>query len=72
MTQPNNPPDVAFYLFSLFVVLMLYLLPTFIAFGRRHYRRWQILAANLFLGWTFLFWCYCLIVAISPGAREDH
>lgn len=70
MNHPNTTSDVAFYLFSVFVVLMLYLLPTFIAFGRRHYRRWQILAANLFLGWTFLFWCYCLIVAISPGARE--
>ena len=71
MNHPNNDSAVAFYLFSLFVVLLLYLLPTFIAFGRRHYRRWQILAANLFLGWTFLFWAYCLIIAISPSGHED-
>ena len=57
MVQPNNQPDIALNLFSLVVVLLLYLLPTFIAFGRRHHRRWQILVANVLLGWTFLLWC---------------
>lgn len=65
----NNPQDSLFLLF-LFVVMLLYLLPTFIAFGRRHHNRWQILVGNLLLGWTFFIWCYLVVLAISPDVRE--
>ncbi len=35
----NNPQDSVFLAF-LFASLLIYLLPTFNAFGRRHYNRW--------------------------------
>ena len=49
-----------------FVGLAIYLLPSLLAFARRHHRRWQILAGNVLLGWTFFMWCYCLIQALAP------
>ena len=61
-------------LLPLFLTLAIYLLPSLLAFARRHHRRWQILAGNVLLGWTFFIWCYCLIQALGPtysGRRVD-
>ena len=43
---------------------LLYLTPTFIAFGRRHPNRWVILALNICLGGTGIVWLGCLIWAM--------
>jgi hypothetical protein len=43
-----------------------YLLPTFIAFGRRHPGLLMVFAMNLFLGWTFFGWVSALIQACVP------
>ena len=68
----DNPQTAGLiqYAVSSLLLLIVYFIPTCIAFGRGHYRRWQIFVGNLLLGWTFFVWCYCVILALSPGARE--
>lgn len=47
-----------------FVVLVaIYVLPTIVAFARRHPNRWVILALNVCLGGTGIVWLGCLIWA---------
>ena len=54
----------ALFLFLLFIgLLLLYLLPTIIAFRNGHPNRWVILALNVFLGSTIIVWVICLIWA---------
>jgi Superinfection immunity protein len=40
----------------LVVIVLLYMLPTFIAFGREHPRRQNIAVVNILLGWTLIGW----------------
>ena len=69
----HNDSDLFFaVLLPLFVTHAIYLIPSFVAFARQHHRRWQILAGNVLLGWTFFIWCYCLILAIGPTSGIDH
>lgn len=49
----------------LVVLIVLGFLPTIIAFMRGHASKWGIFAMNLFLGWTFLFWGWAFIWALS-------
>lgn len=52
-------------LFTAFALAAVYLLPTFVAFGREHHNKWAILVLNLFLGWTFLGWIASLVWAVT-------
>lgn len=52
-------------------VLVAYLLPAFIASGRKHYQRGSILVLNLFLGWTVIGWIAALMWAAS-GTRKSE
>lgn len=70
MPHHSQGPDLTGLAISSVLLLFVYFIPTLIAFGRRHHRRWQVLVGNLLLGWTFFIWCYCLIIAVSPGARD--
>lgn len=38
-----------------------YLVPTWVAYGRGHHNRGAILAMNILLGWTFLGWVAALV-----------
>jgi hypothetical protein len=40
----------------LMLILILYLLPTLIAFGREHPRRGEIAVVNIVVGWTLIGW----------------
>jgi hypothetical protein len=50
---------------ALVFLLGLYLLPGFIAYGRKHQSAAGILLFNLFLGWTALGWILALVWSAS-------
>jgi hypothetical protein len=57
-------------LISFLVGLGLYLIPTLIAYRRRHHNRAAIALLNILLGWTFFGWALALIWAatsLRPG-----
>jgi len=53
---------IGLLLLALFA-LVIYFLPTIIAWNRGHKNTVAIFVANLFLGWTFLGWVVCLVWA---------
>lgn len=55
----------------LFVVfsVVVYVLPAGIAFHRDHPQQWAILALNLLLGWTVIFWVASLVWALTAIPR---
>ena len=40
----------------LMAVVVIYMLPTLIAFGREHPRRQELAVVNILLGWTLIGW----------------
>ncbi|MCR9267699.1 MAG: superinfection immunity protein, partial [Alphaproteobacteria bacterium] len=52
-------------IFILPVLVMSYLLPTFLALGRRHKALPAIFALNLFLGWSLLGWVAALVWSLT-------
>jgi hypothetical protein len=40
----------------LMAIVLIYMLPTLIAFGREHPRRQDIAVVNIILGWTLIGW----------------
>ncbi|MBJ3784102.1 superinfection immunity protein [Devosia sediminis] len=54
-------------LFFFVALIVLYFVPSIIAFRRRHRNRWAIFALNLVLGWSFLGWVASLIWACVAG-----
>lgn len=48
-------------------IVVLYMLPTLIAFGREHPRRQDIALVNILLGWTLIGW-----VAVFLWASLTH
>ena len=46
------------------VVVLLYLLPSYLAFRHESRIKWFILLANLFFGWTLLVWLILLLLAL--------
>lgn len=55
----------------LILVAVLYMLPTFIAFGREHPRRHDIAVFNILLGWTLIGWIAFFLWA-SLARVEDQ
>ena len=54
------------------VAMWIYLLPSVVAFTRKHHYRWGILIGNMFFGATGLGWVICMIVAVTPDYRLIH
>lgn len=51
--------------------ILLYWLPTFIAFHRRHPNRWLIAAVNGFLGASGIGWAVALVWAFNAAVRDE-
>jgi hypothetical protein len=54
-------------------IVLLYLLPGFIAYGRSHHNKGAILLLTLVLGWTLIGWLAALIwatTAVKPATAE--
>ncbi|MBN8939503.1 MAG: superinfection immunity protein [Rhizobiales bacterium] len=56
-------------LIFLLCLLVIYLVPTFIAFARGHDYRWVILALNILGGWTIVMWGVALVWSVFPRGR---
>lgn len=54
------------YGLSAIVSIIVYFIPTFVAFHRNHYYRWVILGVNVALGFTVIGWLLPLIWAVWP------
>jgi len=59
--------------FAIFIILVcLYFVPTFIAHETKHPHFRGILALNILLGWTFLFWALAIVWALmKPATSAD-
>lgn len=53
------------------LALVIYFIPTYLAFKRKHPSKIFILILNLFLGWTFLGYIIALIWALYPQNRRN-
>ena len=51
------------------LVGIVYMAPTIVAFGRSHSKRGNILALNLFFGWTVIGWLGLLVWVYSNPAK---
>ena len=49
------------------VVILLYLIPSYLAFRHESRIKWLILLANLFFGWTLFAWFLLLLLALSTA-----
>lgn len=54
------------------VIIFLYLLPTFVAYGRLHHNKAAILLLNLFLGWTAIGWLAALIWSATAVTKTPE
>jgi hypothetical protein len=55
----------------LLVIVVLYMLPSLIAFGREHPRRQDITLINILVGWTLIGWIVVFLWAsLSHVERE--
>lgn len=52
------------------IIVLLYFLPTMIAFFRGHSQRVSICLVNVVLGWTFLGWFVSLVWAASTDTKK--
>lgn len=59
-----------FYVLSSIVGLVIYFLPTIIAFKRHHNNTASIAVLNLFLGWTFIGWVIFLAMALTNNVKN--
>jgi hypothetical protein len=55
----------------LLLIVLIYMLPTLIAFGREHPRRHGITVINILLGWTLIVWIGVFLWA-SLARPEDQ
>lgn len=46
-------------------MLALYFMPAIVAGARRHRSAGAVFALNLLLGWTFVFWVFALVWALT-------
>jgi len=69
-------PSIFGGIFLLVVVvglgLVLYVLPTIIAFNRGHQNAASIAALNILLGWAFVGWVGALVWALTEVRSRDH
>lgn len=52
-------------------IVVIYMLPTFIAFGREHPRRQDITVVNILLGWTLIGWIGVFLWALLTQVEDQ-
>jgi Superinfection immunity protein len=58
------------FIVMLLVSLLIYFLPSIVAFARQHVQAAPIFILNLFFGWTIVGWVGCLAWAVSANTRR--
>jgi T4 superinfection immunity protein len=69
--RPQSWTESTFFYPAMFVLVLVYLLPTFIAATRDRQYRAAIIALNILLGWTFIGWVGALCWALSLKRERD-
>jgi hypothetical protein len=54
------------------IIVLIYLLPTLVAFSREHPQRGLILILNLIFGWTLLGWILIFLWAALGRSEADQ
>ena len=54
----------------LIAIVVIYLLPTIVAYGREHPRRQDLAVANILLGWTLIGWIAVFLWAALTHVEE--
>lgn len=67
----SKDDPILFYVLLLFIAVLAYFIPTWIANKRKHHNGDAIFATNLFLGWTFLGWVVALIWSLTAANTES-
>lgn len=55
----------------LLVIVVIYLLPTLIAFGRDHPRRQDVAVVNILFGWTLIGWIAAFLWASLTHVENE-
>lgn len=55
----------------LLAIVLIYMLPTIVAFGREHPRRQDITVLNILLGWTLIGWVAVFLWAALTHVEEE-
>lgn len=63
--------DAASAILAILTMLVIFIIPSIVAFWRRHPNRWVILLLNIFLGATGIVWFGCLIWAFMAVHISD-
>jgi Na+-driven multidrug efflux pump len=71
-TERLNPLSLIFGCVLLVGMILLYFVPSVVAFVREHQNAIPILVLNLFFGWTLLGWVICLAWSFSSDDRESR
>lgn len=51
--------------------IMMYVLPTLLAFKRDRHKKWRIAAINLLLGWTLIGWVVAMLMTYAYEPPRD-
>ena len=73
--SPNETASFQQFIVALIIcviAMVIYFLPTIIAFERKHASRLAILAVNWLLGWTGLFWFITLFWALGNPMKNQQ
>lgn len=59
--------DIFSIIFAVWIILglVVYFVPTMVAFKKKHLNKTAILLLNLFLGWTFVGWVVALVWSVK-------
>ena len=56
---------------AIVIVIVFYLLPSFVAAVRHHHNEGAIVALNILAGWTILGWIAALVWALTNAPRHE-
>ncbi|MGU9962208.1 MAG: superinfection immunity protein [Candidatus Puniceispirillales bacterium WSBS_2018_MAG_OTU23] len=62
--------EIILIILSLFLVLLLFFLPTIVASYREHKRTGGVILLNILVGWTGLGWILLLTYSLLSEAKE--
>lgn len=55
----------------IFLLILIYFLPTICAYSRGHHNKDPIFILNIFLGWTLIGWVASLVWAFTANTQND-
>jgi hypothetical protein len=56
---------------TIFLLVLVYFLPTIMAWRRYHKNLMPIMAVNIVLGWTFVFWFVAFVWSLTSNVKNE-